>query len=293
MTQSTDIFSLPTGGMVQLTPSSPSWTTSDGKLVAARLARDSRNAPGFDEEHYFQMPSGATGNLIYRDKTASVWSIAPTDVNANCDSWIGFYYDGGDGVLYSIGADTSTAPDTYYTVSINSAGTITNIGNAQPTTGTANVWPDTMVTRSANSTGNLFIRTGFLEIEINVSTGAITTDVATIIETSESTAIISFYKSEDGGHYAAFPAAVDPASTPMTLFVGVSGKLCSIQIYQDRTGFSQGTIASGEVAPHITLWDNRVRILHRLSSSSGPNGWPRARFDAWLAGLISHMGVSA
>lgn len=67
--------------------------------------------------------------------TDGVWnggmSVDEASGSANTDSWVGWYMDEADNKLYCLTMDTGTSPHTLYTSSVNEAGTVTAIGNAQ------------------------------------------------------------------------------------------------------------------------------------------------------------------
>jgi len=94
--------------------------------------------PGFSENgDYVVLPNTSTGSLEYYDSSRVLqWSKAVTDVNAACDHWVGFChsYNKATGLIYAVAIDLATSPSTIYTVSVNQAGTLVNIGNSQPAT---------------------------------------------------------------------------------------------------------------------------------------------------------------
>lgn len=144
------------------------------------------HAPGFaaDTGYFFDLPTGAAGNLSYNNASGvSQWSVALSHINAACDKWCGFMLDATDALLYGVAVDENTSPDTYYTFSVNSAGTVTNIGNAQPSTDFSiqAAWASAgHLQREADGSGNLTLRSGnsltLQEMVINISTGAIVSD---------------------------------------------------------------------------------------------------------------------
>ena len=74
---------------------------------------------------------GASGGVI----TDGVWNggmtVAEAAGSANADQWAGWYMDESENKLYCFTIDTGTSPHTLYTSSVNEAGTVTAIGNAQ------------------------------------------------------------------------------------------------------------------------------------------------------------------
>ena len=69
------------------------------------------------------------GAIVTTGSWASGLSIAEAAGSANADTWVGFYMDNTDAMLYILTSDTSTAPDTLYFSKVNEAGTVTAIGN--------------------------------------------------------------------------------------------------------------------------------------------------------------------
>lgn len=134
------------------------------------------------------------------------WDVTLVEVNAAVDQWAGFTFDETDSLIYGIGVDTTTTPDTFYTFSVNAAGTIVNIGNDQPTsdfTSPGNYWNvaptsanSMILQRSADGSGNLFLRNGKEEAEINIATGAFVSDPAALPGSTVS--IATPFKTTDG-----------------------------------------------------------------------------------------------
>lgn len=142
----------------------------------------------------------------YNNANALQFAVSIANVDANISRWVGFMHDLTDDLIYGIGVDTTTAPDTLYTFSVDSSGTIDNIGNAQlgtDFTGVAFYWQDppsgtqnTSIQRDSDGSGNLTIRTGIQEAVINIASGAIVSG-PTNFPTANS---VARYKTT-GGHY--------------------------------------------------------------------------------------------
>lgn len=108
---------------------------------------------GLSGNFYFPGFSGGTAGrsikINYTNTTTAVHQHAPTSTaitdgvwnggmtvdeasgSADTDEWVGFYMDDADNKLYIVTMDTGTSPNTLYTSSVNEAGTVTQIGNAQ------------------------------------------------------------------------------------------------------------------------------------------------------------------
>jgi len=74
---------------------------------------------------------GASGGVIADGVWASGMTVDEASGSANTDSWVGWYMDDSENKLYCLTMDTGTSPHTLYTSSVNEAGTVTAIGNAQ------------------------------------------------------------------------------------------------------------------------------------------------------------------
>ena len=78
------------------------------------------------------------------ESTSGAWnggmSIATGSGSADADFLVGCYMDETDQLLYMLFADAGTSPDTWYLSSVNEAGTVTAIGNAQAVTGVESVY---------------------------------------------------------------------------------------------------------------------------------------------------------
>lgn len=77
------------------------------------------------------LPISNATDIEYRNNVGvTQWTVALTDINAACDDWCGFTFF--DDLIYGVAVDEGTTPNTYYTFSIPVGGTVTNIGNDQP-----------------------------------------------------------------------------------------------------------------------------------------------------------------
>ena len=84
--------------------------------------------------------NNTTGNVYQynadgSEVTDGVWNGGMTIDEASgygeTDKWVNFFMDDADNKLYIVTQDTGTSPNTIYTSSVNEAGTVTEIGNAQ------------------------------------------------------------------------------------------------------------------------------------------------------------------
>lgn len=144
--------------------------------------------------------SAATFIQYFNAAGSSQWTVTLTNIDVNCDDWVGVTFDGS--LIYAIAVDEGTTPNTYHLVSVNSSGTITQLGNGvQPTSDfstTAGTWfnssaPTTLghttMMRAARGSGNLLVfmtdnagQGSFAEIDI--TDGSFVSDPAKIRATA-------------------------------------------------------------------------------------------------------------
>ena len=251
---------------------------------------------------YFHLPTSGTEDLkYYNSSKVEQWSIALTDVNAACDYWVGMILDDTDDLIYAIAVDTDTTPNTYYTCSINSAGTITNIGNDQPSVVDfiSGLWmggdvidvndDTTLIQRASTGSGNLFIRQGsgastpigMFEAEINISTGAFVSD-PTLVSTWN-TYMAPSYKTESGIYIGYFNRPNTTAATDV-----------QIHIHDSATNridipTSSIAIARSYYGARPIVWKDKIRLY---SMYNGPSSYDITEFDAWVDKLAILAGVN-
>ncbi|MBL4680851.1 MAG: hypothetical protein JKY88_09030 [Pseudomonadales bacterium] len=241
---------------------------------------------------YIELPSSAADTIEYFNSAgSSQWTVSQANVHANIDDWVGFLFDAS--LIYLVGVDEGTTPNTYYTASINSAGTIVNIGNAQPssdfTTAAAAWWTNTIVTngssliqRAAVGSGNIFVRqtngAGMEEMEINISTGAIASDPAVVNADLQFTGwktsnglyitqqnVETFYMAGSAGF---FSFTTDPAVADL--------------------------VGRFQIGTKATQWKSNVVFVKNDSavSSSSPRFFSIGVFDPWAEALYKTGGYA-
>ena len=272
----------------------PSLKSSVYGDASFRLVGYSRYTEGFlGNGDFFYIPTNGVDDLKYYNiPGAEQWSVGPSDVNASCDRWVGMVLDDTDGIVYAIAVDVGTTPKTYYTCSINFAGTITNIGNDQPSVvdfinglwmgGEGNDGDDdtTLVQRASTGSGNLFIRQGsfdstpdgMFEAEINISTGAFVSH-PTVVSTW-GTFMAASYKTESGIYIGYF-----------TLQVAYSRLV--VQIHDTVTNTinipeSSVTMRTSSNGMKPMVWKDKVHLLDTTIYPYGPSTYDKTDFDAWV-----------
>lgn len=255
--------------------------------------------PGFSlDGDWFRLPDSLSTTISYYNSSDVLqWSKDETDADANCDQWVGFYIDYTDNLLYAIAVDVGTTPNTYYTISINAAGTVVNIGNAQPTSdfstdpdfnGVTASAGDSIIQRAAEGSGNLFMRiaqTGFEEAEVDISDGSFVSDPAD--QSGElSTVFNSPYKSADGIYIGKTDSQVivmDDLAIPI-------GLEC---LY--GTGFPNEGGAS-ERDFKIMEWGDYIGLVQESNivgaDKAGPYFFLKTVFDLWLKTLARNIGAT-
>ena len=272
-------------------------------LPAVASGIDGTIVGGFSNDgDYIALPMLAADTFDYFDNTGtqivtSAWSggLAVTDIDAACDTWVGPMYDAAAGLIYLCGVDTTTTPDTFYFASINAAGTLTNIGNAQVTTDFANpvtfnksaVQPGAVcLYRTADGEGNFFVRaavTGLVEeAEFNISTGALVTDTATII----------------AGHFGC------PYKTANGTYINignhtVGNSVLAVNVAGSGTAGAYMAVDTGlptfnTNAPYTLQWGGRIVCASGIyvNGAYGQRAFTVAEFDSKVDALAKALGVS-
>lgn len=242
---------------------------------------------GFNgDSDYFDMPTSSTGTLNYNDSAGSLqWSKVFTDVNAAVDNWVGMMFDKTDNLLYGVGVDIGTAPDTFYLFSVNQAGTLVNIGNDQPsvdftitTYWHANTSLGTNLRRVDDGSGNFFVNSGAQtaqEMEINFSTGAIVTDPTDYMVSAFNLCLE--YKTPSGIRIGGFDAA--SASEDTVLFLSSGADNNTRIVAPSSVGLSQNVNTAKPV-----MWKGKIvpSLWTAGSAIQGPRAYKKSDFDKFV-----------
>lgn len=244
-----------------------------------------------------------TGSIDYfnsSDVSQSGFPIAPTDIDAASDKWVAWQMTAA-GLIYAVAVDTTTSPHTFYTATINSAGTINNIGNDQASvnfTYLTTYWiggaagaPGTTMYRPSDDAGNLFVLssgdTGLIEVmEIDVSNGAIVSDPAFLYESFFGAFNLN-YKTPKGNYIGQFSFDSGTGLMQMSVF-GNSG--AAIVNLDASTGLSTSLL---ECAP--IMWKGYITLATGNSSAiivGASRNLTKAGFDSSLDQLAKNVGAS-
>lgn len=227
------------------------------KLVRTALGNatfDNQNTSNYFEGFvgdgdYVVLPTTALGNLEYFNNAGvSQWTVAPTDILAAADTWVGFFYDETDDLIYCMVADNGTTNDTYGLGSVNAAGTVVAIGNAAPTvampTENGSKWTiagtdgATTIQRVEDGSGNILVfmreNTGFYEMEVSIVDGSIVSEPTQVGDLSYSNMA---FKTSDGHYIVQDGSSAINFIYNGSLFAGISIDLD----VQDHIGWSFAT----------------------------------------------------
>ena len=275
----------------------PPTLVRDNYDVAARFkfTQKSNRFEGFlGDGDYIELPISAPNSVVYFNNADVIqFSIARTTIAGTSEDWVGFTFDKTDGLIYVVVVSEDENPNLYFLASINQAGTIVNIGQAQPGVdfaGTTGSWYNTGATtatasniqRAADGSGNMFVRqtqtiVGMQEMEINITDGSIVSDPAVI----DPNLLDISWRSKAGNYWS-----IDTADVPR-LFAPVTGAVRVV---------TSGSVNFGWVInspSHLLQWKGRVvetdatidAILNmRLSTDI-------KKVDAWVDLIIDTYGM--
>lgn len=244
--------------------------------------------PGWDRDgDYIIFGYGASGELKYYDETGVLqWTKTLANVNANVDEWVGWHVT--DTLVYGVAMDTGTTPATYYTFSVNQAGTLTNIGNAQPSANftTVNGWDD----RDVNvflSGSNLIVCCEGEQMSLSTSDGSVASDPADIVAPDPTSGLI--YQTADGFWMDA-----------MLFNNASSGQMMHIHIWSSSGNHVEAAVSpwfsgmfydSGQYLKPVVC-DDLIVICggHNSSGDTGGRFFLKTSFDAWIARIAAWNG---
>lgn len=264
--------------------------------------------PGFvGNGDYFKI----NGNILYyyNNNYSLVWSVTETDIDSDIVVWGGMHLDRSNGLLYILGIDSDANPAVIYLATINSIGTIVNIGSVSLPTGSAIQAAKTFagyayytqgacsIQLSDNNPGQLIFRyqisssTACYESIIDMSDGSII-----------STTTIIGYNSDIG-----YPPAL-VYKTPNGIYVGSitikSGTDTTvltpdIKIYSAVTNSFRRIVTRGNcilVNSYGAIpvrWADHVCIIHSNNDVSigGCNIYSKTDFDTFIETFARKLGV--
>ena len=267
--------------------------SSLGGAAFENLAQSNRYEGFLGNRDYVELPVLTGNNLEYFNNSgASQFTVSKANIHANVDDWVGFMFDRTDSLIYIVAVDEGTTPNTYYTASVNSSGTVVNIGNAQPssdftTTATgwwinsANTTGASTIQRASDGIGNLFARqsnnASMEEMEINISTGAIVSDPAVI----DVNLVDVAWRSQAGNYYSVDIATLQTFYNAFTKTIKVSINSPANFGWSSNSAVKfiqwKGRIYETQ-ANTANLYNNRIVTTINI-------------FDTWMDKVISTYGM--
>lgn len=262
-------------------------------VAAPNNVMDTQNSyPGFsDDGDYVLVPATSTGNIEYYNSSKILqWSKSITDVNAAVDKWFGWRRSDDGALLHGLGIDEGTTPITFYTFTINSAGTIANIGNDQIASdfSPAVEWGDAVgVDTSSN-------------IQINEAT-----DIITLFSGNDEVATIDF----TDGQFLTAPTTILTSGDKMSFkttagdyvheFTRVTGEETSqirtvngsgSSIFSYRVPTTTGIPAAGVAGVKPIEWNNYIAMWSN-ATKQGAVFVEQSAFATFITNLRRSRGV--
>jgi len=270
-----------------------------GITAGFRNMESTINLEGFaGDGDYIELPSTNTDTLDYFDAAGSVqWTTARTDLGAAVDNWMGFTLDATDDLIYMVGVDTATSPNTYFLSNVNQAGTVVNIGNAQPAgdfTPASPAWntaPGTdgssLIQRVADGAGNMLVtvrnNTGGVEqLVMDITNGTIVSDPTPV--TSDGNTPDVGYKTNSGVYIS---WTVTTSNLRVVRINDADRSYPGIKLFEANAGIPQGFTLHVKIIP----WKGYVASAGTASGfdAFGPKSWAideMNRFAQALRGLF-------
>lgn len=137
------------------------------------------------------LPSSETSSLTYRDNTAAiVFTTTVADIDSNAVDFVTFMFDSVDNKIYLIVREDAPTPDTFHLASVDSSGTIINIGSVviASISSFTDAWGVTATTfcpslyRAAEGSGNFTYRSAAKDYVLSDSDASLVTEVTYLSE---------------------------------------------------------------------------------------------------------------
>ena len=230
----------------------------------------------------------------FNSSDALQFSVALTDVNAAVDFWVGFVKFGD--LVFGIGIDTGTAPDTLYTFTFNQSGTVVNIGNAQLSSDFA-VSPrwatnsDSSGSTGMQIDGNIFLRVASTtpeEAEINISTGAIISG-PTEYGGATGQLNLAIYKTSNGNYVGGFDSAEGNANIHLskTFALGTGASFGAGNAFPLSINAPLSTVGVKPVQ-----WGNDTMFVRGGTGVLNMRAATTLNFNSWVDTLATLRGLA-
>jgi hypothetical protein len=251
-------------------------SASLGSATPAYLSIYPQYMPGWSNNgDYVKLPYSVGDDIeYYNNAEALQWGVDKTAINAACNKWCGITFDGTD--IYVVAANTATAPDTYYSAKINSAGTVTNIGNAQPSSD----WGNTGMLDFVGSNG-----AGFLDLDASGNLRIGNANEYAILDKSTgafNTQPTSFgsncgYVTADGQYRLGYFNTNNILASLCRLYVQIPGTTRNAQLEIPLATGTPYQVTTETV--RFVVWGDYVSQSYQRRC---PAFWDRAAFDSWV-----------
>lgn len=260
-----------------------------------------RSLEGFDGDGDFvELPGSGAGTVDYFNNAGvsqSGWPISIANVDATSTKWLGWEFDATDSLLYVV---TSRSATSIVLSSINSAGTIVNIGS--PITITAfDFAPDwgaataasagiSNIYRDADGSGNFTIRADngarIMQEVVITDAGVLSVDTADVLRIDVAGAPL--YKTPAGNYIGLFDANTDRNSVIISVGTGTA---TSSKTFAASPSMDTGIFAGSTSGGLITQWKGRIALSHFATALlTGPRYYTVATFNAYADALAKSGG---
>lgn len=309
MTDQSEIFQAGGGGGLAV-PVISLLTNYPKMLSTATLHTNQGNImPGFvGDQDVIEIPISAAFTLNYTDASGSLVFFKNVDDfgGGNSDIWMGYFFKGS--LLYVFTIDTTTAPDTFYTDTVDIAGNIVNIGNDQPANNNfngANFNTSTGTTASnqvmQHPDGNSVIwlgkkLSGVEYLITNLSDGQFTVD-SPVDPVQASTSIVlecNLLLSANGSYIAPIGTSIQGGSVPdwggPPVRTGGSGIALSADLI-DQIGIGWTSAYKPVHYQNDATGIDAVVFIHPTSAGIGsvPRVYGRKELSDWNNAMVQYM----
>jgi len=253
-----------------------------------------RNFTGFNlDGDWISIPDNISDIQYFNNSDVLQFSVTLANVNAAVDFWVGFVKFGA--LVYGIGIDTGTAPDTLYTFTFNQSGTVVNIGNDQLSSDFADTarWATNSDVSGATGMqidGNIFLRVASTtpeEVEININTGAIISG-PTVYGGTTGQLNLAVYKTSNGTYIGGFDSADGNAnihlSKTFALGTGVFTSSNAFPLFINSPLSTNGAKA--------VQWGNDVMFARGGTGLLNMRAATISNFNSWADSLATLRGLA-
>jgi len=290
MSNATDFFT---------STSFPVPTPLSDNVVNYELSQDASVVKGHVRNgDYYTLPDTTGGSITYHDQSGSIqWTVSKADCEAldsTFNQWCGFGKEDG-GVIYAIGVDTTTTPDTYRVFTITEAGVAAFLFNDQPTSDFATA-PSWAASSTANGCSRLYYspETASWEIWSKQSDGGYKLVFDMAAQTMGDVVVNTLHFGAGVGIRAG-----DYSTIGLIDYTSAGAVIVSLS---NRDTYRQWTTPMVDGIPHaanVALsaidWEDELYLVGTLTSVGnlyGPKRFTRASLAAWRDEILSKYNIT-